>query len=157
MSHELLIVIICLAAILVLATAKDHANQKNVKVVAYKNYKPRVANAPFDIHDGPIIQTGDSEFYRYAMAYTKCYIRSTPNSFNESAHKLFASFVQTVHRTGFDCSQIVIGKLAGASGKWGEDCGFKTPKLGQTVNIYKSNDLVHWEFVGDALKNGPKW
>eukprot|EP00943_MAST-04B_sp_MAST-4B-sp1_P006550 g6550.t1 len=91
------------------------------------------------------------------MAYTKCYLRSTPNSFNESAHKLFASFVQTVHRTGFDCSQIVIGKLAGATGTWGEDCGFKTPRLGQTVNIYKSNDLIHWELVADALKNGPKW
>jgi hypothetical protein len=69
MSHGLCsnAYIICLAAILMLATAKDSDNPKNMKVVAYKNYKPRVANAPFDIHDGPIIQTGDSEFYRFAM------------------------------------------------------------------------------------------
>ena len=143
---------ICFAVIATVLLTSEARGEPKFHNVAYKNTRPKTANAPYDIHDGPIIQTGDNEFYRYAMAYTKCYLRGTPGSFNETKHKLFASFVQTMHRTGFDCSQIVLGTFAGATGTWGEDCGFKTPKWGQTVNVYKSADLVHWELVQDALQ-----
>eukprot|EP00944_MAST-04C_sp_MAST-4C-sp1_P009554 g9554.t1 len=148
---------ICFAVIATVLLTSEARGEPKFHNVAYKNTRPKTANAPYDIHDGPIIQTGDNEFYRYAMAYTKCYLRGTPGSFNETKHKLFASFVQTMHRTGFDCSQIVLGTFAGATGTWGEDCGFKTPKWGQTVNVYKSADLVHWELVQDALQGSPKW
>ena len=93
------------------------------------------------------------------MAYTKCPLRGY--GFNETKHKMFATFVESMTvfgvGSGFDCSQIVLGTLVGATGTWGEDCGFKTPQLGQTVNIYKSTDLTNWKYVADAFTGGPDW
>ena len=61
----------------VIATAlltSDASGQPKFHNVAYKNTRPKTANAPYDIHDGPIIQTGDNEFYRYAMALSLIHI-----------------------------------------------------------------------------------
>ena len=126
--------------------------------VAIRNTQKLGGNSKVDAHDGPIVRwSDDGPFYRYAMSYTRCQLDGDAGSvirglFRRSVNR----FIEFAHKTGHDCGQIT-GLLPGMSDGFGEDCGFKSPSNGQTVKIYKSNDLNSWEFVGDAFENGPKW
>ena len=106
-----------------------------------------------DFHDGPIMQWDPNKmvFHRYAMSYTKCSITND----DSVVFRFLNRFVETFAGTGFDCASILMPSL---SNGFGRDCGFKSPKNGQTVKIYTSTDLVDWNLVNDdAFTNGPSW
>jgi hypothetical protein len=71
--------------------------------------------------------------------------------------RLLNAFVQNVGSlvgagSGFDCGQIVVGAL---SEGFGRDCGFKSPRNGQTVMVHTSYDLTHWTLVQHNALGGP--
>jgi hypothetical protein len=117
------------------------------------------ANAQ-DHHDGPIVQwSHDGPFYRYSMAYTDCDLDgangSTVWSYFLRGFNRFVEYFQP-EDGGFDCGQIVMGWPL--SNGFGNDCGFKSPRNGQTVRVHTSYDLHHWTLVqADALNNAPSW
>ena len=117
------------------------------------------ANAQ-DHHDGPIVQwSPDQPFYRYSMAYTDCDLDGANGapfwSFLLRGFNRFVEYFQP-EDGGFDCGQIVMGWPL--SDGFGHDCGFKSPRHGQTVRIHSSYDLHHWTLVqADALAGAPSW
>ena len=145
-----------LVALLILALALAPSRAVPVGV---RNHRPGTADARSDAHDGPVVRWHpEGPFYRYAMSYTDCKIDEDPRGRVMTwFRRLLNAFVQNVGSlvgagSGFDCGQIVVGAL---SEGFGRDCGFKSPRNGQTVMVHTSYDLTHWTLVQHNALGGP--
>lgn len=111
-----------------------------------RNVVPSTADALLDMHDGTIAQwTPGGPYYRYAMAYTDCKMNSGALSWVYTGINFLISTLAPLAAScaGFNCATIMFHRF-------GEDCGFMTAAQGQTVRVYRSDDLVSWEPLGDA-------
>lgn len=126
-------------------------------LVPLHNSRPGTSDATIDAHDGPVRQwEHEGLYYRYAMSYTSCRLDGNAGTWTATFRWLLNRFIENAHEqsAGFDCGQIVIPAL---SDGFGRDCGFKSPTNGQTINVWRSQDLRSWTFVGDALAESPSW
>ncbi len=160
-----LAVLLCgLAACAAAAAAAAAGRGRGRRVLTVTNPRPGTADAAVDAHDGPVVRwSPGGPFYRYGMSYTNCTLDRHPTSPVQTFfRRLLNRFVQGVGElvgagSGFDCGQIVVGAL---SEGFGRDCGFKSPRHGQTVMVHTSWDLVHWELVTPNALGGadaPSW
>jgi hypothetical protein len=153
-----------LTFLVVLLLAPVLATPSRAVRVGVRNHRPGTADARSDAHDGPVVRwDAQGPFYRYAMSYTDCTLDQDPRGKGWTfLRRLVNAFVQNVGSlvgagSGFDCGQIVAGAL---SEGFGRDCGFKSPRNGQTVMVHTSYDLTNWTLVQRNALGGasaPSW
>ena len=123
-----------------------------VQNVELPNFRRGVGDSQIDGHDGTIVHWEEGGlYYRYAMAYTECYMNSDPwwLSWFYRTINWFVRHHPGHSIGGFNCAEIA---FPGANLlAYRKSCGFMTPESGQTVYVYSSTDMINWKRLREAF------